>query len=112
MTFPPGKWSPLLVGGEWPDEQDLAALSQGKTNRGTLRTRFSSFADALRSAQTGPLADQRGHTVDDLRYAFVEGESHARKIAEKNAVKERAYDSAYDSTLSLRHDLNGGRRGK
>ena len=68
MTFPPGKWSPLLVGDQWPHERDLAALSNGRSNRRRIRTGFSSFGDVLRSAQTGPLADQRGHTVDDLRY--------------------------------------------
>ncbi len=59
----------------------------------------------LRNAQTGPLADQRGHTVDDLRNRIRQGEDQARQVAQKNGVKESAYGTAYDSMVSLRHDL-------
>jgi hypothetical protein len=106
--FPPGGWSPLLVGDQWPDDdQDLMALSHGKTNRGAIRTGYSNFADALRNAQTGPLAEQQGHTADDLRNTFGQGENQARRVAEKNGIKESAYGTAYDSMLSLQHDLTG-----
>jgi Family of unknown function (DUF5631)/Family of unknown function (DUF5632) len=105
MIFPPGEWSFLLVGDQWPDEQDLMALSHGKINRGQLKTGFVHFADMLRNAQTGPLAEQHGYTADDLRNAFRRGEDQARQVAEKNGVKESAYGTAYDSMVSLQHDL-------
>jgi Family of unknown function (DUF5631)/Family of unknown function (DUF5632) len=105
--FPPGEWSPLLVADQWPGDQDLMALSLGKTNRGTIRTGYSNFADTLRNTQTGPLAGQQGHTADDLRNAFLQGENQARQVAEKNGVKGSAYGTAYDSMVSLQHDLTG-----
>ena len=83
MTFPPGEWSFLLVGDQWPDDQDLMTLSHGRTNRANIKTGFSNFADMLRNAQTGPLAGQQGHTADDLRDAFLQGENQARRVAEK-----------------------------
>jgi hypothetical protein len=105
MIFPPGEYSIPIVGDQWVDDQDLMALSHGKTNRGNIKTGFSNFADMLRNAQSGPLADQRGHTVDDLRNAYRQGEDQARQVAQKNGVKENAYGSVYDSMVSLQHDL-------
>src|SRR5262245_27613005 len=106
MTFPPGEWSPLLIGYQWPDDQDIMALSHGKANRGTIKSGYSHFADMLRNAQTGPLAGQQGYTADDLRDAYRHGEEHARRVAEKNGAKESAYGTAYDSMLSLQQDLS------
>jgi hypothetical protein len=105
--FPPGEWSRSIVGGQWPDDQDLTALSHGRTNRGNITTGFSNFADMLRNAQTGPLAGQQGHTADDLRDAFRAGENQSRQVAEKNSIKRSAYGIAYDSMRSLQHDLTG-----
>jgi Family of unknown function (DUF5631)/Family of unknown function (DUF5632) len=81
------------------------ALSQGKINRGNIKAGFTNFADILRNAQTGPLAEQHGYTADDLRNAFQQGEDQARRVAEKNGVKESAYGTAYDSMVTLQHDL-------
>jgi hypothetical protein len=105
MIFPPGEWSISLVGDQWPDDEDVIALSHGKINRENIKTGFTNFADMLRNAQTGPLAEQQGHTADDLRNAFRQGENHARQVAEKNGVKESAYGTAHDSMVSLQHDL-------
>src|SRR5271168_4647862 len=99
--FPPGEWSFLLVGDQWPDDQDLMALSHGKMNRGQIKIGYANFADMLSNAQTGPLAGQQGHTADDLRNAFRQGEDQARRVAEKNGIKQTAYGTAYDSTLGL-----------
>ena len=107
MIFPPGEWSFLLVGDQWPDDQDLMALSQGKVNRGLIKAGYLHFADMLHHAQTGPLAEQQGYTAGDLRSAFQQGEDQARQVAEKNGVKEGAYGTAYDSMQSLQHDLTG-----
>jgi len=85
--FPPGEWSRSLVGDQWPDDQDLMALSHGKINRGQIKTGFMQFADMLRNAQIGPLAEQQGYTADDLRNAFRQGENQARRVSEKNGVK-------------------------
>jgi Family of unknown function (DUF5631)/Family of unknown function (DUF5632) len=105
MIFPPGEYSIPIVGDQWVNDQDLMALSNGKFNRGQLKAGFTHFSDMLRNAQTGPLADQRGYTVDDLRNSFRQGEEQSRRVAEKNGVKESAYGTAYDSMVSLQHDL-------
>jgi Family of unknown function (DUF5631)/Family of unknown function (DUF5632) len=107
MIFPRGEWSSVLVGDQWPYDQDILELSHSKINRGNIKTGYVHFADMLCNAQTGPLAEQQGHTADDLRNAFRQGENHARQVAEKNGVKESAYGTAYDSMLSLQHDLTG-----
>ncbi|SPM42281.1 putative transmembrane protein [Mycobacterium numidiamassiliense] len=105
MMFPSGEWSLTLIGDQWPDDEDLAALSHGKLNRGNIKTGFTHFADMLRNAQSGPLANQQGYTADDLRNAFRQGEEQARQVAEKNGTKEGAYESAYNSMVSLQQDL-------
>ena len=105
MIFPPGEYSIYIVGDQWVDDQDLIALSHGKTNRGNIKTGFSNFADTLCNAQSGPLADQQGHTADDLRNTYRQGEAQARQVSQKNSVKEIAYGTAYDSMASLQHDL-------
>ncbi len=103
--FPPGEWSLVLVGDQWPDDSDLMALSHGEFNRGQIKNAYTNFAAVLRNAQTGALGGQQGHTADDLRDAFRQGEDQARRVADKNGIKQRAYSTAYDSTLGLQQDL-------
>lgn len=105
MTFPPGKWSRLLIGDQWPDDQDIQILSHGRTNRGAVEIAFKMFGEDLRRARTGALTEQRGHTIDDLRSAFRNGERRASAVGEKNLIKQTAYGAAYESMLSLQHDL-------
>ena len=95
----------MLVGDQWPYDQDIVALSQARSNREAIRARFNNFADALHSGRTTHLAEQRGHTVEDLGAAFHAGEAQARTVGTRNAIKRDAYDSAYDSMLSLQGDL-------
>lgn len=95
----------LLVGHQWPYDQDLMALSHGRLNRGQIKSDFIDFAEMLRNARSGPLAQQQGYTIDDLRNAFSQGEIRAREVADKNGTKEYAYSTAYDSMMGLQHDL-------
>ncbi|WP_211283201.1 hypothetical protein, partial [Mycobacterium asiaticum] len=103
--FPPGEWSFLLIGDNWPTEQELLVLEQGKTRRHASKTGFYHFADELASVRTSELAEQRGLTVEDLREAFQRGATQARGAAEKNGIKETAYGTAIDSVKSLRQAL-------
>ena len=57
MNFPEGEYSLPIVGDQWPFDEDLMALSHGKLNRGKIKTGFIHFADVLRNAQSGPLAN-------------------------------------------------------
>ena len=105
MNPPDGEFTLPIVGDQWPYDDDLAALSHGKSNRKKIKTGFMHFADMLRNAQSGPLANQQGYTADDLRNAFRQGEEQAHQVSDKNGTKESAYESAYDSMVSLQHDL-------
>jgi hypothetical protein len=105
--FPRGEWSPVLVGDQWPSDLAMATIDQGETNRGNTETGFNHFGDLLHDAQTGPLAEQQGHTADDIRDAFRRGEQQARQVAHKNGVKRKAYSTAHDSMQSLRQVLTG-----
>ncbi|BDB42264.1 hypothetical protein Mkiyose1665_39680 [Mycobacterium kiyosense] len=103
--FPPGRWSYLIIGDQWPTDQDLTALNIGRNNREALESSFTHFVTLLRAAQTGPFSNQRGLTAEDLRNAFRHGEKAVQRVAEKNTIKASAYRMAYDSVLSLQHDL-------
>lgn len=104
--FPLGEWTQVLIGDHWPSDQDLMVLKQGEYNRGTNRAGFIGMATELHDAQTKSLAEQLGITASDLRNTFNLGEGQARKIANKNGVKESSYSQAYDCALSLRQDLS------
>lgn len=104
-AFPAGEWSVLLIGHQWPQDQELSALSAGARNRGQVRTEYSRLAELLRISRTGSLSDQRGFTIDDLRATVRRGEEHALSVAEKSCVKEAAYTLAYHAVSSLQHDL-------
>lgn len=104
-NFPPGKWTSLLIGDQWPDDTDLAAIMGAQRNRGNTEAAFLRLAEALRNAQTGPLTDQHGRTVDDLSAVFHRGEQHAQVVANRNGTKQKSYVAAYNSALNLQHDL-------
>lgn len=105
MTFPSGEWSAILIGDQWPSDQDMMTLEQNKTNRQIIKTGFSQYSDMLNSIRMGPLSTQLGHTADDLRRAFQQGEEVARLVSGKNGIKQQAYDATYDSMVGLRQDL-------
>src|SRR3982074_750849 len=81
------------------------AIDLGRISRGRVKSEFGRFASNLRNAETGSLVEPWSCTANDLRNAFRRGGDHARRVAGKNAVKETAYGTAYDSVLSLRQDL-------
>ena len=103
--LPSGEWSPLLVGHQWPGLPSLATLRVAATDRAALGVAFDSYADALRSVQTGALADQEGLTAESTRRSFGLGESRARDIAARNLAKGRSYTIAEEWVTALRSDL-------
>lgn len=102
--FPPGEWSPLLVGHQWPSDGALAHLAYGMENREHTANAHTYLADLLSDAQPA-LAMQEGHTAEAIHRAFLEGEQLLREIAEKNFVKRDSHATALDSVRSLRHEL-------
>jgi hypothetical protein len=83
-----------------PDTAQLA----GHTDA-ALGVAFDSYADALRSVQTGALAGQQGLTAESTRRSFGLGESRARDIAARNLAKGQSYTVAAEWITALRSDL-------
>jgi hypothetical protein len=106
IGYPPGEWSPLLVGHQWPSESAVAQLGLWQENREQIADSHHYIADLLNAAKTGPLAVQEGITADSLVQVFHEGEQRARQTAVKNGVKKEAYGAALGSVNSLRDKLS------
>jgi hypothetical protein len=100
---PPGEWSQLIVGHQWPSDMTVAGLNAWIENRGQIANAHLNIADLLNAAKSGPLAVQEGKTADSLVQLFDEGEQLAREVANKNGVKKDSYATA----LSSVHDLRG-----
>src|SRR3984885_6839972 len=104
---PPGEWSLLIVGHQWPSEMTIAGLNAWIENRGQIANAHHNVADLLNAAKTGPLAVQEGKTADALVQLFDEGEQLAREVARKNGVKKDSYATALNSVHNLRDTLSG-----
>lgn len=104
--LPPGEWSELLVGHQWPGVDSLATLTSAATSRGSISNEFSSYADTLQSIRNETLAHQEGITAEDARHAFQTGETSARAVSERNSAAQTSYDSAHRSTQYLRTQLS------
>ena len=103
--LPPGGWSALLVGHQWPAAASLAALRAAAAQRSDGGLELHSYADLIGSITAGSLIHQDGVTAESLRALFSRGEDHARTLAEKQGAKHRSYDSAIRSVEALRADL-------
>lgn len=102
---PPGKWSLLLVGHQWPGSATLASITAASNNRNVFGTSFNKYAEQLESILSGPLANQEGVTADDAREHFQTGKTSAHEVASKNLVKSESLASAHTSTAQLRTEL-------
>ena len=103
--LPPGEWTPLLIGDQWPSGISLSLTSTGATKRKTLSSEFTEYFDRLLGIQNQNLAPQQGITADDLRAAFKQGTELSDHIAYANGVKSSAYTSVNDKLVQLRSDL-------
>jgi hypothetical protein len=104
--LPDGTWSPLLVGHQWPYDAAVTAMDAGASNRGGIETGYHDLADNLRAARTGPLAQQKGRTADDMSEKLHQGEGYARGVATKNGIKKDTYNTACDNAESLQSELS------
>jgi len=104
--LPPGEWSLLLVGHQWPTISAVEILTGAATTRKTAAAALDNYADTLQSVRTGPLSNQEGATAEDIRQLFGTGENHARETSSKNFAKSDVYKSAGESVASLREDLS------
>lgn len=103
--YPPGEWSPILIGHVWPNGSNLTILSNAEHNFADAADRYRGFLEQLSNARSGPLANQQGRTADDLRETFSRGEKYAREVSEKNGIKRSACHIAHDSVRELRSQL-------
>ncbi len=103
-----GRMVTLLVGDQWPEDEALMALEQRQDQSRKYRNWVDAFcghagqcADAVRSTSSEGI-----HGRLTSASTFREGENQARRVAEKNRVKKIRIGFAYDSMLSLRHELH------
>lgn len=104
--LPPGRWTPLLIGNHWPGADAVNSLATSSGMRHTAADSWSNYADLMRSARIGPLAGQDGQAAERIHDLFMRGEASARQIAEKNATKHMAYESARSAIAELRSALS------
>lgn len=104
--LPPGTWTGLLVGHQWPHIASIAAVQSASAQRHRSGDAADSYADMLRSVQWGNLAVQEGMTAESNRARFSRGEETSRKIATKLRLKGHSYDQAASSVESLREALS------
>lgn len=103
--LPPGEWSPLLVGHQWPTAATLAALTAAADCRAGVHSTQDSYADTLRAVRAEHLGILEGATADATRTLFRTGEETARTIAAKNLAKRSSYLAAHRAVSELRSDL-------
>lgn len=104
--LPPGEWSEILVGHQWPGEDSLATLEGAELNRTQMGKTFEAYAALIQSVRTGPLAEQEGVTAEDTRDAFRTGEQHAIALADKQHAIKSSYSTARNTASSLRSELS------
>ncbi len=103
--LPPGEWSPLLVGHQWPTGATLSTLAAVAGSRAAAHTSHDSYADALQTIRTEHLGIQEGVAAEAARGIFRTGEETARTIAAKNLGKRASYIAAQRAVSELRSEL-------
>ncbi|CAN1522189.1 Protein of unknown function DUF5631 [Mycobacteriaceae bacterium] len=103
--LPPGQWSSLLVGHQWPGSEALAILRAAAASRAGLGSDYDGYADVLRAIRTHVLDSQLGVTAESARQSFQSGETLARDVAARNLAKHQSYESAHQWITELRTDL-------
>ncbi|MGH3439170.1 MAG: hypothetical protein ACRDRN_22245, partial [Sciscionella sp.] len=94
--YPPGEWSPLLVGPQWVSGMTLTIITNALANRRAIVTNFSNLHETLQSALNTTLAGQEGATADAIRDAFRQGADQAFQIAEKNEAYAKVLQKAHN----------------
>lgn len=103
--LPPGEWTLLLIGDQWPTGASVSALSTGTINRRSLSTGFAEHLDRILTIKHQNIAPQQGVTAEDIRSTFDRGAAESNQIAHANDVKSNAYSSVHDSVAGLRSSL-------
>ena len=99
MDLPPGEWTPLLVGDQWPSSISLETVLKAAAARREMASTYEHYADLLTTIKESNIAPQEGTTAEDLRGEFNRSIANARHIANVNRVKSTSY-LAVDRTVS------------
>ncbi len=103
--LPPGAWTHLLIGDQWPKSSSLQWISANTQSRKQGSVSFSRYADLLLEAEGRHLASQQGVTADDARGQFQLGADHSDQIAQRNTAKYEAYRNVRENVNDLRNEL-------
>ena len=103
--LPPGDWSALLVGHQWPGSATLTVLSAAADARSEVMRTREMHADALRSVRAEHLDIQDGIAAEAARELFRAGERRSRAVAAKNMTKHSSYRTGHQAVSQLRADL-------
>lgn len=95
-----------MVGHQWPQDAALETVRAGSVGRAAAARSFEEYAGLLTGIESGPLAVQDGVTADDARARFRSGAEQALRIAERQRLAERAYESAQRCVAELRDALS------
>lgn len=103
--LPPGEWSGLLVGRQWPNLMSLEVLKVADDNRREYEQLFNSYGTTLGGIESRDLATQEGATAEKIRLMFNQGRRRAFRLAEANRTKHQSYGVAEQSLNTLFDDL-------
>jgi hypothetical protein len=105
LDYPPGEWSPLLVGAQWVSGANVTIINNNIANRRRNISNFSNLYEMVQTALNTTLARQEGVTVDFIRDSFRRAADEAFRIVEKNEAYAKAHQLCHNSVIVLRQLL-------
>lgn len=103
--LPPGVWTRLLIGDQWPSSRSLAVLSASRDARLRLSSQFERYGEHLRTISMISISSQAGVTAEEAQAAFQHGVVKAYEVAEDNTIKHDSYRTAIQSATEFRTTL-------
>lgn len=105
--LPPGQWTELLIGDQWPSSTSLDLLSHSTASRRNSASWFDQYADLLNNIRIWNLSSQEGAAADHIRASFAIGYSDATSVGERNRTKSESYTRAFREVTEFRNALTG-----
>lgn len=105
IDLPPGDWTPILVGDQWPSSASLQSTMDCAEKRAALVSELDHYADVLVQIRHQSLAPQEGITAEEIRGEFDRGIAEAQRVAEVNRAKSKSYLAAHNTISEFRSKL-------
>lgn len=105
IDLPPGDWTPILVGDQWPNSASLQSTLDCAENRAALVSELDHYADVLVQIRHQSLAPQEGITAEEIRGDFERGIAEAQRVADVNRAKSKSYSAAHNAISEFRIKL-------